>query len=129
MSKPLVPKADHAVDGKAFHDAVFAEHGRKCHFRKSSKLFNYDRTLRARGDYEKCNHDASDAMHIIPRGVINSKVMRFAAPEANGRPGCRTCHVLQESGLLEFSYADRMGAYDALMAVPGRKVPVPMPVP
>jgi hypothetical protein len=129
MSKPLHANPEHRLGSMEFHRAVFAAHGHECYFRTHRKLkvSRFDTTLVKREPHEKCEVTATDAMHIIPRSQISAKHLRFAEPEANGRPGCHTCHMLQEKWRLEFSFKDRHAAWAKLN--PLNKVPLPEPIP
>lgn len=131
MSKPLVGAVQHDLDSKEFHRAVFAAHGSKCYFRgpkyRKVRVDLFTDETRAREPHERCQGDATDAMHIIPRSELGAKRLRFAEPGENGRPGCRPCHMLQEARCIEFAFADRHAAWAALN--PLNKVPLREPLP
>ena len=95
MSKPLIASKP-MVDAKrrqrermaaAWHKAVFLAHGDKCYW---------------------CGKKATDAAHIIPRSRLGP--LRYEMPVENGRPACRTCHELQERGMLVFEAKDLFAA-------------------
>lgn len=101
-TRPLVPKLATQLDGDEFRRAVFAAHGRACYFFpvKTVKDATTGEKRRRRPD-ERCLKDATDPAHIVPRSQLGPK-SRYACPEENGRPLCRVCHDIQESGRLEF---------------------------
>ena len=80
MSRPLIPNKARESEARAWHNAVFKAHGKKCWH---------------------CGGEATDAAHIIPRSRLGPK-LRYAIPVENGRPACRRCHELQESRIIEF---------------------------
>lgn len=92
--KKMRPESEeHAIARKAFREKVFAAHGKLCHF---------------------CGSEGNmDPMHVLPRSALN-RFQRYAFAAENGRPGCRHCHTLQESG--EYAFADDVidGALNAL---------------
>lgn len=103
MSKPLLPNPKRKSEAADFHRRVFAKHGYKCYF---------------------CGGHATDAMHIYGRGSrLGSR--RYAAPEENGRPGCRACHNRIGWCTLSFTLKDRKEAVTALNAVLKTKLEMP----
>jgi hypothetical protein len=122
MSRPLVAKQSTEDAADAFHRAVFAAHGRTCFFHGPKFKFVLDFTTRKprpRKPEERCEKDATDAMHVVPRSQLGPK-SRFACPDENGRPGCRTCHDLEDAGRLDFPDAIYNRAIRALQAVTPR---------
>ena len=101
-TRPLVAKASTEIDADEFKKRVFAAHGRKCFFQKSRMVLDEPNGKpRRRKPVEACRVDATDPMHIVRRGQLGPK-SRYACPEENGRPGCRTCHDLENEGRLEW---------------------------
>jgi len=96
VTRPLIANKARDSEAAAFHRAVFKAHGNRCHF------------CGAKG--------ATDAMHVIPRGLIGPKA-RYLCPAENGRPGCRRCHDRQEREELQFSLSVRKRAVRALNKV------------
>jgi hypothetical protein len=79
VSRPLIDNKKREAEAAKWHRDVFKAHGRSCFF---------------------CGKDATDAMHVIPRAQLGP--LRYEIPVQNGRPGCRSCHQLQERGELQF---------------------------
>lgn len=103
--RPLAANPQRKSDAATFHRRVVKKHGRRCHF---------------------CGREPEtiDAMHIVKRSHLGKH--RYACPEENGRPGCRHCHNMQETGQIEFRLVDRVNAVKALNTV--LKIPLPIPV-
>jgi hypothetical protein len=120
MSRPLVAKQGTEDAADEFHRAVFKAHGRTCYFYGTRLILDAaTRKPRKRTPEERCEKDATDAMHVVPRSQLGPK-SRFACPEENGRPGCRTCHNLEDVGRLDFPDAVYNRAIRALQKVTPR---------
>jgi hypothetical protein len=117
-TKPLGQRKEARADAGEFHDAVLRAHGKLCFFNREMRLKTAPgaKTTRARRPEERCEGKSASvvhAMHVIPRSQLGPKT-RYALPEKNGRPGCPTCHALQEEDLLEFPDAVHDAAVRAL---------------
>ncbi len=72
MSRPLTANPKRKNEASTFHSIIFKGWGHKCYH---------------------CGNKATDAAHVISRAHLGPH--RYAAPLANGRPLCRTCHDSQ----------------------------------
>ena len=99
MSRPLVANPTHKRAMAEFHRRVFARWGNRCYW---------------------CGCHATDAAHIVPRSKLGK--FRFAYPEENGRPACRTHHDAQELGMINFRRKDVKEAIHALNKVLKQKL-------
>lgn len=116
--KPLGPKREAKTDAAAFHDAVVRTHGRLCWFNDVARVKTSPgaATTRARKPEERCEGKSAvvvHAMHLVRRSQLGPK-SRYALPAINARPGCPTCHRLEDDGLLEFSTREYNAAVRAL---------------
>jgi hypothetical protein len=101
-TRPLVPKAETKLDGDAFRRACFARWGRTCFFDTTMSVRDaVTGNLRPRRPDERCQRQATDPGHVVPRSSLGPKT-RYALPFENSRPVCRVCHNLEDVGRLAF---------------------------
>ena len=127
MSRPLIGTVEHKLDAAGFHKAVFSLYGPRCYFHGHEQWWKKKRKRQdddsfiivEREPHERCQKDATDAMHVVPRSSLGPK-SRFAVPEHNGRPGCRPCHDLETAGLIDFDARTWNEAVSAILKVSPR---------